>query len=44
MVESTLDPPVASQMDVDNMDFFMLSPFILQTMSLETQKDSGSLV
>lgn len=43
MVESTLDPPVASQMDVDNMGFFMLSPFILQTMSLETQ-DSGILV
>lgn len=44
MVESMLDPPVASQMDVDNIDFFMLSPFILQIISLETQKGSESLV
>lgn len=44
MVEFTLDPPVASQIDVDYMNFFMLSPFILQTVSLETQNHSGSLV
>ena len=44
VVESMFEPPVASQMDVDDMDFFMFSPFILHTICLEIPKGYGSLV